>query len=291
MNQYLATSLLLIASIIWGTAFVVQTIGMETMGPHTFTGVRLILGGSIIFPIAMFINFKKQNFLSLEKIILIIFMSVSLWTGAWLQQIALVYTDVANVAFLTALYVPLVPLVLLVLFKKKLPFLLIISVLFCIFGTYLLIGRNTEIGKFGDLLAMIGAFFWSFHIIFLSKAGEMHLEPFFTATSHILLAGLIGLIVAFIFEKPTLENITGGLPELFYAGLISVGIGFTLQTLAQTYAPPTQAALVLSMETVFASLAAYFVLGQVLGYYSLLGCLFIILGVLISETSKFYYRA
>ena len=132
MNQYLATSLLLLASIIWGTAFVAQTIGMETMGPHTFTGVRLILGGALIFPVAMFTNYRKQNLLSLKKIILIIAMGVSLWTGAWLQQIALIYTDVANVAFLTALYVPLVPLVLLVFFKIKPPFLLIISVLFCI---------------------------------------------------------------------------------------------------------------------------------------------------------------
>jgi drug/metabolite transporter (DMT)-like permease len=290
MNQYIATSMLLLASIIWGTAFVAQTVGMETMGPHTFTGVRLILGGFLILPIAIFINFNKSNFLNTKTILLLVCMGFSLWMGAWLQQVALIYTEVANVAFLTALYVPLVPLVTLIIFRKKISFLLSVSVLLCILGTYLLIGRDTEIGFFGDLLAMFGAIFWSCHIILLSKAGEMQLEPFFTATTHILLAGFIGLIMAVFIEKPSLQNITGGLPELLYTGLISIGIGFTLQTIAQTYAPPTHAALVLSMETVFASLAAYFVLGQILGYYSIIGCLFIVLGVLISETSKFYNK-
>ena len=206
--------------------------------------------------------------------------------GAWLQQVALIYTKVANVAFLTALYVLIVPLAVFFIFGKKLSLSLIVAVIFCVLGTWFLLGQNTQLGYWGDLLAITGAVFWAFHIILISRAGVLRLEPTMTAAIHIIFAGILGLIAAFLFENPSIVNIGGGLIELIYTGIISIGIGFTVQTIAQAKVPPTKASIILSMETVFASIAAYIVLGQVLGYYSIFGCLLIIVGVLIAEISN-----
>ena len=206
--------------------------------------------------------------------------------GAWLQQVALIYTKVANVAFLTALYVLIVPLLLFFIFGKKLSLYLVFAIILCVIGTWVLLGEETELGYWGDLLAIIGAVFWAFHIILISKAGALNLEPSMTAAVHIIFAGILGLISAFLFENPSITDISGGIIELIYTGCISVGIGFTIQTVAQVKVPAARASIILSMETVFAAIAAYIVLGQILGYYSIMGCLLIISGVLIAELSK-----
>ena len=213
-------------------------------------------------------------------------MGSTLWIGAVLQQIALIYTEIANVAFLTILYVPIVPLLSYFFSKNKIPRVIFISIIFCIIGTWCLVAEELKLGYLGDLIAMIGAIFWSLHIILISKSAEYNLEPVMTAGLHILFAGLIGLIVALFIEEFNLYSINESLFELIYTGILSIGIGFTLQTIAQSYSPPAHAALVLSMEGVFAAIAAYIILDQVLGYYSILGCFFIIIGVLISELSK-----
>ncbi len=285
MKNKLSTFLLIIVAFIWGTAFVAQTSGMRTMGPFTFTAFRFLIGGISILPFTYF-YFRKDKYFELKPILLIIFMGLALLIGGLFQQVALLYTSVANVAFLTALYVPIVPLIYFIYLKKPVSKIIIFAAISCIIGVWLLSENNLEFGSYGDLLSIIGAFFWSLHIILISKSSEMKLEPVVTAAFHIFFAGLICLILAFLIETPSYIGVGSGAFELIYTGIFSIGLGFTLQTIAQKHSPPTNVAIILSMESVFAALAAFIILGQVLYFRSLIGCSLILFGVIISE----YYR-
>ena len=281
MKISLSTLLLLMVAFIWGTAFVAQTTGMKSMGPVTFTGLRLLLGGVVLLPFTYFyFKYKSLNF---EKIRILILMSFALLIGALFQQIALIYTNVANVAFLTALYVPIVPFIYFVILKKPVSKHIIFASVLCITGVWFLSKNELEFGSYGDLLSIIGAFFWSFHIILIFKASELNIEPVITAAFHIFFAGLIGVVLAFLIENPNFIDVKKGAFELIYTGILSIGLGFTLQTIAQKHLPPTNVAILLSMESVFASIAAFIILGQILKTNSLIGCTLILLGVIISE--------
>ena len=281
MKISLSTLLLLIVAFIWGTAFVAQTTGMKSMGPVTFTGFRLLLGGLVLLPFTYFyFNNKSLNF---RKIRILFLMSFALLIGALFQQIALIYTNVANVAFLTALYVPIVPFMYFVILKKPVSKYIIIASVLCITGVWFLSKNELEFVSYGDLLSIIGAFFWSFHIILIFKASELNIEPVIAAAFHIFFAGLIGVVLAFLIENPNFIDVKKGAFELIYTGILSIGLGFTLQTIAQKHSPPTNVAILLSMESVFASIAAFIILGQILKTNSLIGCTLILLGVIISE--------
>ena len=281
MKISLSTLLLLMVAFIWGTAFVAQTTGMKSMGPVTFTGFRLLLGGFVLLPFTYFYFNNKS--LNLRKIRILFLMSFALLIGALFQQIALIYTNVANVAFLTALYVPIVPFIYFVILKKPVSKYIIFASVLCITGVWFLSKNELEFGSYGDLLSIIGAFFWSFHIILIFKASELNIEPVITAAFHIFFAGLIGVVLAFLIENPNFIDIKKGAFELIYTGILSIGLGFTLQTIAQKHLPPTNVAILLSMESVFASIAAFIILGQILKTNSLIGCALILLGVIISE--------
>ena len=281
MKISLSTLLLLMVAFIWGTAFVAQTTGMKSMGPVTFTGFRLLLGGLVLLPFTYFyFNNKSLNF---EKIRILFLMSFALLIGALFQQIALIYTNVANVAFLTALYVPIVPFIYFVILKKPVSKYIIFASVLCITGVWFLSKNELEFGSYGDLLSIIGAFFWSFHIILIFKASELNIEPVITAAFHIFFAGLIGVVLAFLIENPNFIDVKNGAFELIYTGILSIGLGFTLQTIAQKHLPPTNVAILLSIESVFSSIAAFIILGQILKTNSLIGCTLILLGVIISE--------
>ena len=281
MKISLSTLLLLMVAFIWGTAFVAQTTGMKSMGPVTFTGFRLLLGGLVLLPFTYFyFNNKSLNF---RKIRILFLMSFALLIGALFQQIALIYTNVANVAFLTALYVPIVPFIYFVILKKPVSKYIIFAYVLCITGVWFLSKNELEFGSYGDLLSIIGAFFWSLHIILIFKASELNIEPVITAAFHIFFAGLIGVVLAFLIENPNFIDVKNGAFELIYTGILSIGLGFTLQTIAQKHLPPTNVAILLSMESVFASIAAFIILGQILKTNSLIGCTLILLGVIISE--------
>ena len=186
-------------------------------------------------------------------------------------------------AFLTALYVPIVPFIYFVILKKPVSKYIIFASVLCITGVWFLSKNELEFGSYGDLLSIIGAFFWSLHIILIFKASELKIEPVLTAAFHIFFAGLIGVVLAFLIENPNFIDVKNGAFELIYTGILSIGLGFTLQTIAQKHLPPTNVAILLSMESVFASIAAFIILGQILETNSLIGCALILLGVIISE--------
>ena len=281
---------MLISAFIWGTTFVAQTTGMETIGPMTFTSIRYLIGTLTVLPFALF-EMKKKNIslfiIKNQKLsFMIIGLGILMFGGISLQQIALQNTKVANAAFLTALYVPLVPVILWFLKNEKIKSNIWIAILFSIYGSWLLSGSSDYETKIADLLVIIGSFFWAGHIILIGIVIRIFNAPFQYAMYQSLICFLLSAILMFIFENPKIINLIPVLPELLYAGVFSVGIAYTLQIVAQVKANTTVAAFILSLESVFAALSGWILIGQNLTFYSILGCSLIFLSVLIADILK-----
>ncbi len=290
MNKHFAHFLMLISAFIWGTTFVAQTTGMETIGPMTFTSIRYLIGTLTVLPFALF-EMKKKNIslfiIKNQKLsFMIIGLGILMFGGISLQQIALQNTKVANAAFLTALYVPLVPVILWFLKNEKIKSNIWIAILFSIYGSWLLSGSSDYETKIADLLVIIGSFFWAGHIILIGIVIRKFNAPFQYAMYQSLICFLLSAIPMFIFENPKIINLIPVLPELLYAGVFSVGIAYTLQIVAQVKANTTVAAFILSLESVFAALSGWILIGQNLTFYSILGCSLIFLSVLIADIVK-----
>ena len=281
---------MLISAFIWGTTFVAQTTGMETIGPMTFTSIRYLIGTLTVLPFALF-EMKKKNIslfiIKNQKLsFMIIGLGILMFGGISLQQIALQNTKVANAAFLTALYVPLVPVILWFLKNEKIKSNIWIAILFSIYGSWLLSGSSDYETKIADLLVIIGSFFWAGHIILIGIVIRKFNAPFQYAMYQSLICFLLSAIPMFIFENPKIINLIPVLPELLYAGVFSVGIAYTLQIVAQVKANTTVAAFILSLESVFAAFSGWILIGQNLTFYSILGCSLIFLSVLIADIVK-----
>ena len=274
---------LIVAALIWGTAFVAQTTGMEHIGPLTFTNLRFLIGGLIVLPLAVkeIPNFKKS--LNKKLIIIILLTGLSLLMGTYLQQYALQYTKIGNAAFLTILYVPFVPIISRFILKKKIHWSIWVSVSICLVGSYYLTVGNSFEAQFADFLVVVCAIFFALHCILIDEYFEIVNAPFTLATSQFLLCFFYSLPFVFIFEDPSLKGIYMELFELLYVGVMSSGIAYTLQIFGQRYVKPSTAAITFSLEGVFGSLAAWIVLSQILTTIQIFGCFLILLGVLTAQ--------
>ena len=275
---------LIVASLIWGTAFVAQTTGMEHIGPLTFTNIRFLIGGLIVFPLAIkeIPKFKKL-FKKKKLFIIIVLTGLSLLLGTFLQQYALQYTKIGNAAFLTILYVPFVPIISRFVLKKKIHWSIWLSVSICLLGSYYLTVENSFDAQFADFLVIICALFFALHCIFIDEYFEIIDAPFTLATSQFLLCFLYSLPFVFIFENPTLIGIKKEIFELLYVGVLSSGVAYTLQIIGQRYVKPSTAAITFSLEGVFGSLAAWIILSQFLTTIQIFGCFLILVGVLTAQ--------
>ena len=275
---------LIVASLIWGTAFVAQTTGMEHIGPLTFTNIRFLIGGLIVFPLAIkeIPKFKKL-FKKKKLFIIIVLTGLSLLLGTFLQQYALQYTKIGNAAFLTILYVPFVPIISRFFLKKKIHWSIWLSVSICLLGSYYLTVENSFDAQFADFLVIICALFFALHCIFIDEYFEIVDAPFTLATSQFLLCFLYSLPFVFIFENPTLIGIKKEIFELLYVGVLSSGVAYTLQIIGQRYVKPSTAAITFSLEGVFGSLAAWIILSQFLTTIQIFGCFLILVGVLTAQ--------
>ena len=286
MNTLKGSLLLLIASVIWGTAFVAQAVGMEFIGPITFTFARFFLGAITILPLLIILERKNYiRTISKPNTFLLIFLtSLALGFGATIQQIALLNSDVSNAAFITALYVPIVPIILKIFFKKIIHWSIWLAVGICLIGLYLLTTENSSITiNFSDILLIISSVAFAFQIIlndiFLSKNNT----PFTFAFTQYLIIFFITLIIALIFENPTMKGISMEFMEVFYAGSLSVGIAYTLQILGQKNTNAAPAAIILSMEAVFAAIAAWVIINQSMSIIKIIGCVLIFIGIIIAH--------
>ena len=282
-KQLFSNICLIVAALIWGTAFVAQTTGMEHIGPLTFTNLRFLIGGLIVLPLAIkeIPNFKKS--LNKRLIIIILLTGLSLLMGTYLQQYALQYTKIGNAAFLTILYVPFVPIISRFILKKRIHWSIWVSVSICLVGSYYLTVGNSFEAQFADFLVVMCAIFFALHCILIDEYFEIVNAPFTLATSQFLLCFLYSLPFVFIFEDPSLKGIYMELFELLYVGVMSSGIAYTLQIFGQRYVKPSTAAITFSLEGVFGSLAAWIILSQMLTTTQIFGCFLILLGVLTAQ--------
>ncbi len=282
-KQLFSNICLIVAALIWGTAFVAQTTGMEHIGPLTFTNLRFLIGGFIVLPLAVkeIPNFKKS--LNKKLIIIILLTGLSLLMGTYLQQYALQYTKIGNAAFLTILYVPFVPIISRFILKKRIHWSIWVSVSICLVGSYYLTVGNSFEAQFADFLVVVCAIFFALHCILIDEYFEIVNAPFTLATSQFLLCFLYSLPFVFIFEEPSLKGIYMELFELLYVGVMSSGIAYTLQIFGQRYVKPSTAAITFSLEGVFGSLAAWIILSQMLTTTQIFGCFLILLGVLTAQ--------
>jgi len=277
----------LLCTLIWGTTFIAQDTGMDDIGPFTFNAVRFFVGFLVVAPLA-FIFERNKIIKTIKKdkkifIQLVIFIGISLFLGSALQQVALMYTDVANAAFFTIFYVPMVPFIIFFAYKKPIHWSIWPSVFFCVIGGYLLTNFYNATVRLGDSLVIIGAFFWSTHIIFTGKVIENYNLPLTIGAIQTLIVASLSLIVGLIFEDFILLNILKEKFQILYAGILSGGLAFVLQIYAQKNISPASSAIIFSLEGVFATVAAWFLLNQVLDINNLIGCLFILFGVLFSQ--------
>ena len=277
----------LLCTFIWGTTFIAQDTGMDDIGPFTFNAVRFFVGFLAIIPLAFLFEIKKfksefksdiKTFVTLSFLI-----GISLFLGSALQQVALLYTDVANAAFFTIFYVPMVPIIIFLFGKKSIHWSVWPSVVLCLIGGYLLTNFYDATVRLGDSLVLLGALFWSTHIIFTGMIITKYNLPLTIGAIQTLIVALFSFIVGVTYEEFIYHNILKEIDSILYAGILSGGLAFVLQIYAQRNITPAPAAIIFSLEGVFATVAAWFLLNQILGINNLLGCFFILCGVLLSQ--------
>ena len=277
----------LLCTFIWGTTFIAQDTGMDDIGPFTFNAVRFFVGFLAIIPLALLFEVKKFRFefkIDLKTFLILSFLiGLSLFLGSALQQIALLYTDVANAAFFTIFYVPMVPIIIYFYRRKSLHWSVWPSVILCLIGGYLLTNFQDATVRLGDSLVILGALFWSSHIIFTGIIVTKYNLPLTLGAIQTLIVALLSFIIGLIYEEFVIRNIMNEIDSILYAGILSGGFAFVLQIYAQKNITPAPAAIIFSLEGVFATIAAWFLLNQLLGINNLLGCFFILCGVLLSQ--------
>ncbi|MDA9671597.1 DMT family transporter [bacterium] len=283
------TSLLsaLLCTFIWGTTFIAQDTGMDNIGPFTFNAVRFFIGFLAITPLVFLFELKKyksefksdiKTFINLTFLI-----GLSLFLGSALQQVALLYTDVANAAFFTIFYVPIVPIIIFLFKRTSIHWSVWPSVVLCLIGGYLLTNFYDATVRLGDSLVILGALFWSTHIIFTGIIVKKYDLPLTLGAAQTLIVALFSSLIALIYEEFIYIDIMKEINSILYAGILSGGFAFVLQIYAQKNISPAPAAIIFSLEGVFATIAAWYILNQVLDINNLFGCFFILCGVLLSQ--------
>ena len=283
--------LLLLTAVIWGFAFVAQRAGMEHIGPFTFNTARFTLGSVSLIPLLLINQRKKfepESFLSLKDKNLLfggIAAGTTLFLGATFQQSGLVYTEAGKAGFITGFYVILVPFLGLFV-KQKTSLLTWLGAIVAIIGLYFL-GVNRSLGvNFGDVLVLIGAFFWAIQILVIAFYSTK-IEAFQLAFFQFVVCAVLSFIAAIISETIILSNILLASIPILYAGLFSVGIAFTIQVVAQREAHPANAAIIMSLEAVFAVIGGWLILNEVISVRELIGCILMFIGMVLSQLYLF----
>ena len=283
-----------LCTFIWGTTFIAQDTGMDKIGPLTFNGTRFFIGFLSIIPFALIFEKKKiVKEINLNRKLffkLLFWVGLFLFLGTYVQQAALLYTDVANAAFFTIFYVPMVPIILFLFYSKSPHWSIWPSVLFCIAGVYLLSDFSNATVRLGDSLVIFCAFFWSLHIIFIGNFIKVFNLPLFFGALQALVVSLISFSFAIFFETITFANILNESISIIYAGVLSGGVAFTLQIYAQKNISAAPAAIIFSLEGVFAAAAAWIILDQILGINNIIGCFLILIGVILSQIAPIYKK-
>jgi len=285
-KQIQSNLLLLLTAAIWGLAFVAQRVGMDYIGPFTFNAVRFLLGSISLIPVIR-IFYSNESDRKIDKRVIKygIIAGSFLFAGSSLQQVGLIYTTAAKAGFITSLYIILVPIIGIFIGQKTSKNIWIGAVI-AVIGLYLLSVKEDLTIGFGDLLQLIGAFFWAMHIIligeFSNKVNPLRLSQLQFAT-----CSLLAFIAALLFENIEISSIFAAYAPILYGGILSVGVAYTLQVVAQKNAKAGPAAIALSMEAVFAVIGGILFLNESLDIRGYVGCGLMLAGMLISQLDAF----
>jgi len=283
MSRPVATALLLICTMFWGFAFIAQKSAMDSMGPLTFAGVRYLLGGLLVLPLALHERRRRPIALTRTHWLFILAMSTVFFLGSWLQQAGLATTTATNGGFLTGLYVFFVPLLGYVLFRTRPHPIIFAGVPLALIGIYFLNGGGLDSFNSGDWLIVGSAVFWAMHVILLGHLARMTGLPIFVSCVSFLVAGIAASAIALGSEAPTIAAISSGWMEIAYAAVLSTAVGFTLQAVGQEHVPPANAAIILSAESLFAALGGALILGERLPLVGYAGATLIFAAILLVE--------
>ncbi len=288
----LANLLMLIAAAIWGFAFVAQRLGMETMGPHLFNSVRFLMGGIALLPLVFWLSGRPgsattKNSSNRRLLLAGIVAGCFLFAGATLQQVGLQYTTAGKAGFITGLYIFFVPAIGL-LFGMRTSLGTWLGAALAIWGLYLLSIRDTFSLSYGDTLQVLCAFAFAGHVLVIGYLAK-RFDTIKLSAIQFIVAGFLALLVAIATETIAWQMIVDTALPLAYAGLMSTGVAYTLQVVAQQHAHSSHAAIILSSEGVFAVLGGWWLLDEVLPAAGLFGCALMLAGMLLSQlwpTSK-----
>ena len=276
---------LLLIAFIWGLGFVPQKLGLEYMGASAFNAWRFAIGGLVLLPVLYFSgSLTKQSFMSRSSLGLGAILGVLLFAGALMQQISLAYTSVANVSFITGLYVIIVPLITFVLgYRYRL--IVWTGGLIAVLGLYLLTQGGNELALKGDTFALIGALFWAFHLVVMAERAEKY-NSLLLAFCQFVFCALLSFLYALTFESGLLPNAPIGYIWPLLNGVFVVGIAYTLQVWVMDKAEPFAASVILSLEAVFGAIAAYFVFNESLAAAGVVGAGLMLLGGILAQIEK-----
>ncbi|MGE5389603.1 MAG: DMT family transporter [Deltaproteobacteria bacterium] len=278
--------LMLLAAAIWGFAFVAQRVGMDYVGPFTYTGVRFLLGGLSLLPLIYYFSrtggYDRPSSWK-ETMLPGLLAGTVLFTAVSLQQVGMLYTSAGKAAFITGLYLVLVP-ILGIFLKQRTNLSTWLGCVLGLIGLYFLCIRESSTIQFGDLLVLIGAFFWAVHIHVIGRFNW--LSAVRLSCIQFLTCSLLGLSTAVIFESITINSLSQAALPILYGGLCSVGIAYTLQVVGQKFASPAHAAIILSMEAVFGVLGGYLLLQERMGLQEMTGCFLMLSGMLVSQLRR-----
>ena len=281
---------LLLVSIIWGSAFVAQRVAGEMGSVYLFNGLRYLLAAFVVLPWAIRVRRTANPPLSISppQYTWMLIAGLFLFAGSALQQVGLLYTTAGNAGFITSLYVVLVPIVLFLVWRENFHWVAILAVILAGAGVFLLsTGGRLEVRK-GDALELVGALCWTLHVIILGKYAS-RFESMSFSVGQLIVCGALNLGLGLSFEQGI--PLTGSLIwAIVYTAFFSLGLCYTLQIWAQRHTPPADAALILSLESVFSVLSGWLILNETLRAIQILGCVLIFLAVLLSQFKEWSLR-
>lgn len=281
-SQLTINLVLLVIALIWGFGFVPQRLGMEYLGPAAFNAQRFFLGALVLLPLLFLRNSKLTTQInSASTLGLGVVLGALLFCGALFQQVSIQYTTLANVAFITGLYVIVVPIIGLFI-GYRYGFVVWAGGFIAIIGLYLMTGGSTELALKGDLLALTGAVFWAIHLLVLAKKAGGHDQLKLAFYQFLFCAGF-SLVAALVMEDRVLPAELIGYLWPLVNGVIVVGIGYTLQVMIMDKADPFAASLILALEAVFGALAGYLIFTEQLGAAALVGAGLMLLGCVLAQ--------
>ncbi len=288
MNKRLTANIMLVlTALIWGFAFVAQSKASDLIGCFTFNGIRFMIGAISLIPVIyIFERRGKQKYLAKDKLTVKygIITGVILFVASALQQFGVANMVIdSKAAFITGIYTVIVPVFGLFM-KKKTSVNTWIGAFFAVAGLYFVSVVGVEKIEFGDIICFAGAFFWALHIIAIDKYVDK-VNPIMYSSVQFFTCGVINLILMFVFEMGSFSfaNIQLAMIPILYAGVMSSGVAYTLQVLGQKNSKPTEAAIIFSLESVFAAIGCWMLLGDRMSPVSMLGCVLIFAGIILSQ--------